>query len=165
MVVVNSANTAPAQGLMFYVSVGVVGALLTMICVLIVILAIVIKSPRKKVNDNEQLPMPAIHINPETSNGTNYELYNDQTDDVPSSVASQNPKNPEPMFDNAIYNVPEVQQAGSKTENVQNTHIQSKTLSTPILVSAYAISNLHCSTNQALSTISEQSDDDYDSAE
>lgn len=162
MVVVNSANTAPAQGLMFYVSVGVVGILLTMICILIVILAIVIKSPRKKVNDNEQLPMPAIHINPETSNGTNYELYNNQTDDVPSGGASQNP---EPMFDNAIYNVPEVQQAASKTENVNNIHIQSKTLSTPILVSAYAISNLHCSTNQALSTISEQSDDDYDSAE
>ena len=167
-VVVDSASTDSAQGLMFYISLGVVGMLLTLICVLIVILVIVIKSPRRRIRDNKQLPMPAIHVNPESGSTAGYEMYTDVADEPPQSVQSQSPNNVQHVFDDPIYNAPETEQepaAGGKLAADLRSQAQSKALLlAPAIISAYAISNVHCTTSRELPTISEQSDD-YDYAD
>ena len=140
--------------------------MLVMICVLIVLLVIVVKSPRRKAKSNET---PAVHVNPESSSSTRYEVYTDTTDDVASSVVCQSPRNSQPLFDNLIYNNPEpdliARYAMQDIRNKISQKIQSnKASTTPSLISAYAISDVHCTTSRALPTIREQSDD-YDYAD
>ena len=137
--------------------------MLVMICVLIVLLAIVIKSPRKKAECNET---PTVHVNPESSSSTGYEVYTDTTDDASSSVVSQSPSNSQPLFDNPISEPdPIARYEMQYVRNKTSQQIQSsKASTTPSLISAYAISNVHCTTSRALPTIREQSDD-YDYAD
>ena len=167
--VVNSASSTggPTQGLMFYIGLGVVGALLAMILLLIVVLVIVAKSPRRRTSKNP--PTPAIHINPESANSAGYELYTD-VPDAPSSVEPQSPSNTQPqVFDDPIYHAPDPQKdlaACFMLAQIKNQHTPTPNdaQSTIPTISAYAISNVHCSTNRALPTVQEQSDD-YDYAD
>ena len=137
--------------------------MLAVICVLIVVLVIVIKSPRKKAKNSEQPPTPAVHVNLETGSSVGYEMYTDTTPgNVSSSAESQSPNCAQPIFDNSIYNSPEP--ADLHTREDMSSQIQSESSSTPAIVSAYAVSNVHCTTMRALPTIREQSDD-YDYAD
>ena len=155
---------------MFYISLGVVGVLLAMICALVIVLAIVIKSPSRRVKDSNHPPTPAIHINPDPDTSTSYEPYTDNVTDGPSVPNIQTPGNTQHLFDDPIYNAPGPQKdlaecfklAQLKT-TLQPPTLNNTSLATPI-ISAYAISNVHCLTEPALPTVDELSHD-YDYAD
>lgn len=136
---INSASTGNQYGPSLYVGVAIVGVLLVLICILIIVLLAILCNPRKKKN-------PVI-TSSDSSSGR-YAVYRDVTDGPPTPEPSSSS---EPTFDDPIYNAP--------TPNIPPESSPSHS------AVAYAVADIHTSTNGHALTANRLPSVVYDSPE
>ena len=140
MPAVASANTSSIQGLMFYVGLGVVGMLAVLICALIMVIIAILRCPRKR-----EIKQNQVNNTPDPSNAQ-YELYTNPARE------SSSPEHTEPPFDNPIYNTPTVSAPSDfrcKLMDISKLYTQESNGNSSHTITAYAISNVHCTPNRA----------------
>ena len=157
---IEPAGTSATENLTFYVGLGVVAMLVVLIAVLIIVLLLVLLYPRK----GKQI-QKTVQLSPDPSNGPEYEAYTDATD-APASLDPPSPNSTEQnnAFDDPIYNAPNQQHSNCNLLDIRELYPKSPNDTSPNHITAYAVSNVHCTTNKALVTAPEPNND-YDYAE
>ena len=151
-ITVDVAGSRNTNGLTLYIGIAVLGVLLILIIGLMIILAAILLSPRKT---HKKMIKNQVKNTPEP-NGGRYQHYADVTDAPASSGRT------EAVFDDPIYNAPTTNTRQDSRAEVLNTpHVQ---VSNDDDVTAYAVSNVNCTTFIGLSNLQEQTFSDEDTA-
>ena len=143
-ITVDVAGTSNTKGLTLYIGIAVLGMLLILIIGLVILLTAILLSPRKthrKLNQVKSAPEP---------NSVGYEHYTDVTD-APAIVG-----HPEPVFDDPVYHAPTPKKRQDSHSKIMDISTRQTQVAEAEDVTAYAVSNVHSTTSNSLSSIQEQ---------